>query len=155
MTPLTPLPSIEDLLPHRGTMLLLDSLLATDEHHACAQARTDANAWYTDASGAMPAWIGIELMAQTIAAHVGWSKSRAGLPPKQGVLLGTRAYRSHVSAFSGALRVEARVAFRDDSGLGAYDCSIVSSDQVVATATVKVFEPDDFQTFLTSQTGTA
>jgi predicted hotdog family 3-hydroxylacyl-ACP dehydratase len=150
-----PLPAIEDLLPHRGSMLLLQALLSADEQTACALANTDADAWYSDGDGAMPAWIGIELMAQTIAAHVGWCKSRLGQPPKQGVLLGTRAYRSSVASFRGPLHIEARLAFLDDSGLGAYDCSIASDDKTLAVATVKVFEPADFQSFIHSHSNSA
>lgn len=151
----TSIPAIEELLPHRGSMLLLQRLLSADEQSACALAHADANAWYSDTEGAMPAWIGIELMAQTIAAHVGWCKSRLGLPPKQGVLLGTRAYRCGVAAFRGPLHIQARLVFIDESGLGAYDCSITMDDQTLASATVKVFEPENFQIFIHSQPDSA
>jgi predicted hotdog family 3-hydroxylacyl-ACP dehydratase len=98
----------------------------------------------------MPAWIGIELMAQTIAAHIGLLKRRDGAPLKQGALLGTRSYRSTVPSFAAneILCVHATMSYRDASGLGAYDCRISRGDNVLATATIKVFEPGDFQVFL-------
>lgn len=151
MTSVSILPAVADLIPHRGSMLLLDRLIAANEHGATALARADCQSWYADAPRTMPAWIGIELMAQTIAAHVGWSKSKSGLAPKQGVLLGTRAYRCDESLFSGELEIEAQLSFMDESGLGAYDCTIRMGGRSVATATVKVFEPDDFKLFLNSQ----
>jgi len=144
------LPSIEDILPHRGTLLLLDRVIGFDAEGAIAECAPRGDAWYTEPGGDMPAWIGIELMAQTIAAHVGLQKASEGAPPKQGVLLGTRRYTATQPAFAAgqALRIEARLIFRDDSGLGAYECRITAKGEELATAALKVFEPDDFQSFL-------
>lgn len=155
-------PAVEDLLPHRGTMLLLDRVEHVDAQHAVAMvdvaSPARAKAWYqdgADAPGTMPAWIGIELMAQAIALHVGWVKAQQQLPPQMGVLLGTRAYRAHVPAFSGELQVRAELEFLDATGLGAYSCSILQHGHAVAQASVKVYEPDDFQAFLAQHSNTA
>lgn len=144
------LPPIENLLPHRGTMLLLDRMLAFDAETATAEYAPRRDAWYADASGDMPAWIGIELMAQTIAAHVGLQKRSAGCPPKQGALLGTRRYSATQPAFVAGqpLHIRTKMIYRDASGLGAYDCSITSGGEELASATLKVYEPDDFSSFL-------
>lgn len=151
-------PSIEYLLPHRGNMLLLEAIIAADDESATCRARPDAGAWYADDSnniGVMPAWIGIELMAQAIAAHVALAARRAGKPPRPGVLLGTRAYKTCVSHFpAGAeLRVSARLSYRDESGLGAYDCALADAAGVeLATAAITVFEPNDFDKFIRGET---
>jgi len=144
------LPPIETLLPHRGTMLLLDAVMDWDADSATATARVQADSWYAADTGAMPSWIGIELMAQTIAAHVGLSARSQGRLSKPGILLGTRAYQATMSHFpAGALlRVKASLIFRDASGLGAYNCVIMLDDNPVATATIKVYEPEDFNAFL-------
>jgi predicted hotdog family 3-hydroxylacyl-ACP dehydratase len=149
-TPLADLPPIKEILPHRDTMLLLDRILDFTNESASAEYSPRSNEWYADAQGNMPAWIGIELMAQTIAAHVGLLKRSEGAPPKQGALLGTRSYRSTVPAFGAgeALRIDVTVSYRDSSGLGAYDCSITRGNDVLASATLKVYEPDDFEEFL-------
>lgn len=143
-------PAPETLLLHSGDMLLLDRITAFDTEGILAEYQPQAQAWYADQNGNMPAWIGMELMAQAIAAHVGLLKRQEGLPPKQGVLLGTRRYHAHIPAFSAdtLLQVRASVAFRDDSGLGAYDCNICSKLGTIAEATLKVYEPEDFQSFL-------
>lgn len=148
--PTADLPPIKDILPHRATMLLLDRMTGFSKECGSAEYSPRSTEWYADAQGNMPAWIGIELMAQTIAAHVGLQKRGEGAPPKQGALLGTRSYRSTVPAFKAGetLRIQTRVIYRDDSGLGAYDCSIARNDEALATATLKVYEPDDFETFL-------
>ncbi len=147
-------PPIEQLLPHRGTMLLLDRVLACDAEAVTAERTVSPGAWYSDDSGAMPAWIGIELMAQAVVAHVSLRARLAGRPPKKGVLLGTRSLTSTRPAFAAGevLAITAHLVFRDDSGLGAYDCDIAAGGSVVAAATLKVFEPADFDAFLQGNT---
>ena len=145
-----PLLPIEDLLPHRGTMLLLDRVTDFAGASAAAEYLPRADAWYADEEGNMPGWIGIELMAQTVAGHVSLQKRAEGLPPRHGALLGTRCYRSAVPSFQAGemLRICATLLFRDDSGFSAYDCNIARGGEEIASATVKVFEPEDFQSFL-------
>ena len=143
-------PPIEELLPHRGTMLLLDAVLAGADESLIAQARVQGDAWYADATGAMPAWIGIELMAQTIAAHVGLLARRAGNPMRPGVLLGSRSYKVHTPVFArdALLHIEVKELLRCEEGHGAYECVIQHDGVVGAEAVIKVFQPRDFQSFI-------
>jgi predicted hotdog family 3-hydroxylacyl-ACP dehydratase len=135
-------------------MLLVERVVAWDAQHAVVAAVPKADAWYS-ADGAMPSWIGIELMAQAIAAHVGLVARSHGKPPKAGVLLGTRQYRATQPRFaaSAELIITARMTYRDDSGLGAYDSAITLRGAEVATASVSVYEPPDFAAFLEEQLG--
>jgi predicted hotdog family 3-hydroxylacyl-ACP dehydratase len=143
-------PPVEQLLPHRGTMLLLAAVLACTDESLTAQARVEGDAWYADATGAMPAWIGIELMAQAIAAHVGLLAMRAGNPMRPGVLLGSRRYEVHTPAFAreALLRIEVKELLRGEEGHGAYECVIQHNGVVGAEAVIKVFQPRDFQSFI-------
>ncbi|MEX3947278.1 hotdog family protein [Paraburkholderia sp. EG287B] len=143
-------PPIEAIIPHRGTMLLLDSVAACSDESLTALARVHADAWYADEQGAMPAWIGIELMAQAIAAHVGLLSMREGKPARPGVLLGTRRYEAAQGAFAGGgpLSVTVNELLRSEEGHGAYGCTISQDDKPLAEATVKVYQPRDFQTFI-------
>lgn len=141
-------PPIEELLPHRYGMLLVDRLLEWDASSATVSASPRKDAWYAEQDG-MPSRIGIELMAQAIAAHVcvvAWSR---GEPPKRGVLLGARAYRATQPHFpvGKELVVKATRAFSDASGMGAYDCTIEGA----AKARILVFEPQDFEAFVAAQ----
>jgi len=140
-------PPIEELLAHRGNMLLIDRVIGFDANGIQAEARVDGEAWYADADGAMPAWIGIELMAQAIAALVGLAAREKGLPPKQGLLLGTRGFTASVSAFARntTLVVVANEVFQEANGLAAFDARIELAGETVAEATLKVFEPADFK----------
>uniref|UniRef100_C6BLJ6 Beta-hydroxyacyl-(Acyl-carrier-protein) dehydratase FabA/FabZ n=2 Tax=Ralstonia pickettii TaxID=329 RepID=C6BLJ6_RALP1 len=141
---------IESILPHRGSMLLLSRVDTWDEESIAAAADLDPAAWYADANGNMPAWIGIELMAQAIAAHVGLLSMREGKPARPGVLLGSRKYETSVPTFPPVqpLRVEARELLRSAEGHGAYACTISTAGQNLATAVIKVYQPTDFEAFI-------
>jgi predicted hotdog family 3-hydroxylacyl-ACP dehydratase len=143
-----PPPPIEELLPHRYGMLMVERVVDWDPSSATVSATPSAQGWYAEPGG-MPSRIGIELMAQAIAAHVSivaWSK---GEPPKKGVLLGARAYRATRPCFAvgSELIVKATRAFSDDTGMGAYDCTIENA----AKARILVFEPPDFEAFIKAQ----
>lgn len=155
MTPLARVfPPIEALLPHRGTLLLLDRVLAGDEQSIEAERTVPAGAWYSDETGAMPAWIAIELMAQAIAAFANLQAHVQGEPPKRGLLLGSKAYRAGAARIAAGerLRVTAQLLFRDDSGFAAYDCAIIGAAGELAAATLKVYEPADFDAFIRQAT---
>ena len=144
------LPRIEEVLQHRGNMLLIDHLIEFNDESMVAEYSPRSGAWYVDDQGRMPAWIGIELMAQAVAAHVGMLKFNKEMPQKAGVLVGTRRYSATDSSFATGvpLQIQVTVVYQDASGLGAYDCNIGYDGNALATATLKVFEPADFQTFL-------
>jgi predicted hotdog family 3-hydroxylacyl-ACP dehydratase len=148
--PVDTFPPIEDVLPHRGTMRLLNEIVFCTDDALAAHAMVDSGAWYRDAQGAMPAWIGIELMAQAIAAHVGLIAMRAGARARPGVLLGASRYEAHESAFppGAQLRVEAKELLKTEQGHGAYECTIATAGRCLAQAVVKVFQPTDFQAFI-------
>ncbi|MDO9224997.1 MAG: beta-hydroxyacyl-ACP dehydratase [Pseudomonadota bacterium] len=140
-------PPIEELLTHRGDMLLIERVLDSGPEGIRVEAKVDGNAWYADTEGAMPAWIGIELMAQAIAALVGLKAREQRLPPRQGLLLGTRSFTTSVPAFAqhATLLVAASEVFQEDNGLAAFDARIELAGRTVAEATLKVFEPADFK----------
>ncbi len=143
-------PPMEDLVPHRGEMLLIDCVRDDTAEYLRAEARVRRDAWYADADGNMPGWIGIELMAQAIAAFVGLEKWRNGKPITMGFLLGTRKYVTTVPVFPADALVEVTVnlMYRETDGLGAFGCAIILAGAQVAEATVKVFEPEDPEKFM-------
>ncbi|MHA6832514.1 hotdog family protein [Ralstonia pseudosolanacearum] len=143
-------PRIEDVLPHRGSMLLLAHVDTWDDETLRACAHVDPTAWYADADGAMPAWFGIELMAQAIAAHVGLLSMRDGHPARPGVLLGSRKYEAHAPAFAPdqPLSIAVQEVLRSTEGHGAYACTIAAGGRDLAQAVIKVYQPTDFQAFI-------
>jgi predicted hotdog family 3-hydroxylacyl-ACP dehydratase len=139
-------PPIEELVPHRGAMLMLDEVVACDSASIVARASVRPAAWYLDEEGAMPAWIGLELMAQAVAAHAGARAAQAGAQTgRRGMLIGCRAYRATAPAFAAGsvLEVTARAATADESGFAAFDCALRSEGRDLASATVKLFVPPE------------
>jgi predicted hotdog family 3-hydroxylacyl-ACP dehydratase len=130
--------SVLDRVPHRPPLLLIDTLRTVSDQGCIAQVRVDPAAWYAQADGAMGAWFGLELMAQTAAAFNGHGAS-AGAPPAVGYLLGTREYRCSVPQFpAGAvLDVEVRVLYPETFGQSAMDCEIRHLGMPVANGTLK------------------
>lgn len=146
------LPPIEAVVPHRGTMLLLDRLLEVSADHAVCEAVVPLDGPFVR-NGQMPAWVGIEHMAQTIAAWAGHRSYRAGVPARIGFLLGSRRFESMLAGLpcGARMRIEARCELIGDNGLGMFDCRIVLDGQPVAHARISVYEPDDGATFLANE----
>jgi predicted hotdog family 3-hydroxylacyl-ACP dehydratase len=147
---MSPFPPIEELLAHRGNMLLLREVIDFIETAVSCLAQPDGAAWYAQ-GGAMPSWIGIELMAQAIAAHVALLSRRAGGGPRPGVLLGTRNYQVACAAFPAGtpLTVRAVEVVRGGAGLASYDCAVLAPDGAqLASAALTVHEPTDFEQFI-------
>jgi predicted hotdog family 3-hydroxylacyl-ACP dehydratase len=134
--------AIERLLPHRGDMRWVHELIACDAETAVVEATVREDHLLADADG-VPAFAGIEYMAQAIAV---WAGSRAlakGEPVKHGFLLGTRRYECTrpVLAFGIRLRIEVRCELFGDNGLGMFACRILDGEEEIAVANVTVFEP--------------
>jgi predicted hotdog family 3-hydroxylacyl-ACP dehydratase len=145
------LPDIRTLVPHDGAMSLLGRLLAADAETLCAEVAIGADTLFlTD--GAVGAWVGVEYMAQAVAAHAGFGARLRGEPVRVGFLLGTRRYACTVAAFpaGSVLHVHVQQVLRGENGLGAYDCRIVdgAGGAEWASATITVFQPDNVEEFL-------
>jgi len=125
---------VAELLPHTGRMIWLDRVLAWDEDSVTAglTVRGEGNT--------VPAWAGIEYMAQTIGLYAGIHAKRAGEPIRLGFLLGARRYESNVPAFTigTALIVRAEKAMQDESLL-VFNC-LITGENVKVSATLNVYQ---------------
>jgi len=135
-------PVLHQWLPHRPPMLLLEGVATAGSQGGTALARIDPAAWYQDGQGAMPAWFGLELMAQAIAACRGKHLQASGGAPRGGYLVGARNYRTTLAAFPPGAVLELRVSLEleDPSGLCGFRCEILLAQAVVASATLNVME---------------
>jgi len=152
---MTALPSVLTLIPHRSGMVLLDRLVSVSADTLCAESVICAHNLFFDArSNAVGAWVGIEYMAQAIAAFEGYHSLQRGEPVQVGFLLGARRFESRCASFAlgTVLHISVHGVLQHDNGLGAFECQIADAGdrQVLATATVTVFKPDDVQQFLKS-----
>jgi predicted hotdog family 3-hydroxylacyl-ACP dehydratase len=136
------LPDIRSVVPHSGRMLLLDRIVASDADTLTAEVTVRADSLFLDGGG-VGAWVGVEYMAQTVAAFAGREALRHGRQMQPGVLLGTRRFTSNRPLFplGCTLRVTARRDTTDDRGLSSFTCSI-EGDGITAEAVVTVLHGD-------------
>jgi predicted hotdog family 3-hydroxylacyl-ACP dehydratase len=142
---------IAEVLSHAGDMILLDAIETYDAESIICLRKVLPGAAFVDEDGNLPAWTGIELMAQAIAAWSGCHARDAGLPVRLGFLLGSRLYTCNADTFKGhsELRIEATRTFHDEDGMGVFACRI-DAGEVHAEARLTVFSPPDPVTFLAS-----
>ncbi len=134
--------AIADLMVHDAPMVLLDCVLDSDDESLSAEVCIGPGTLFADESGKVPAWIGIEYMAQAVAAMSGARARRRGEPITIGLLLGTRKYTAHVSHFlpGECLRVTVRCEYEED-GFGVFACDI-RTDRLLAEARINTYLPD-------------
>ncbi|TDM05736.1 MAG: 3-hydroxylacyl-ACP dehydratase [Ideonella sp. MAG2] len=140
----SPLPPLQSCLPHRGRMLLIHRLLSADDETALAEVDVRPDSLFAQPEG-VPAWVGLEYMAQAVAAWAGARAQRAGRKPRLGFLLGTRRFevKTPLFAHGSTLQVHVRCELMADNGLGQFDCQIHESGRLLCQAKVSVFEPED------------
>lgn len=134
---------VAELVPHAAPLLLLDELIDWSEDGLCCGLTVRADGLF-DHQGKVPAAVGIEYMAQAVAAFSGLRAKRRNEPVKEGFLLGSRRFSSSVSQFDCGvkLRVSVQCQFQGTDGMGAFDCEVVG-DGVSQMARLTVFEPVD------------
>lgn len=138
-------PPPAELLPHAGGAILIDEIVSDSDSVIEAAAIITAEHPYFVAGEGVPAWVGIELMAQAIAAHAGLSGRRANRAPRRGMLLGTRRYAARVSWFTDGARLTVRAEreFGDEGGMAACLCRIDCDGQMVADAKIIIVEEEE------------
>jgi predicted hotdog family 3-hydroxylacyl-ACP dehydratase len=140
---------VDELVPHRGAMSLLETIDDYGEDWLRASLTTSPASTFADAHG-IPGWVGIEYMAQAAAAFGGIEQAQRGEKPSIGLLIGSRYYRCmlEVIPFGTKLHVEARLALRDAEDFAAYDCVLSAHGQRIAECTLKAYRPRDIRPFL-------
>ncbi|ALM86900.1 3-hydroxylacyl-ACP dehydratase [Bordetella sp. N] len=139
-----------ELLPHSGAAVLLDKVLSCDEDSLVASVTVRPHEGYGDSDGNLPAWLGMEFMAQAVGAWAGCQARRAGVPVQLGFLLGTRRYDCRVPAFTAgmALTITAERSFQDAAGMGVFLCQIHLGEDCLAEARLNVYSPPDAGAFI-------
>lgn len=135
------LPPLHHLLPHRGPMCLLDRVIrVADETAVCEVDIRPGVSFHLNDAG-VPAWVGLEYLAQCAAVLGGVLAWRAGTTPPAGMLLGTRSLKSTVAVFADhtTLRVHCRQQFADAGGMTAYSGHIDQDGQRLLEASFNIF----------------
>lgn len=145
--------SLAELLPHAGDMILIDELVSCNAEQSHVRLTVRPGGPFNRPDGSLPAWIGIELMAQAVAAYGGYHAKQAGLPVQLGFLLGTRKYQCNVEHFpcGSVLDIYALLSLEDENGMGVFECHI-DSPGIKFEARLNVFRPPEVARFLQEST---
>jgi predicted hotdog family 3-hydroxylacyl-ACP dehydratase len=128
-------------------MLLLDRIVDHDleDCRLAAEVDTAQDGLFYDADlGGVPAWVGFEYMAQSIAALSGVNSRLCGGEPKIGFIMSVRAFQTEVPAYRAGetLRVDVAQIFRDGNVVS-FDCAVSRLGRVLTTAVVNAIEVDE------------
>ena len=138
--------AVEELIPHSPPMVLLDRILKYDNMSLVAEVFISPDSRFFEPSfEGVPAWVGIEYMAQAISALAGLRAREKHQAIKLGFLLGTRKLQlQHKVLHSGnCYHIYVKQLFWDESGLASFECEIRQQDEVCVAARINVFETDD------------
>ena len=140
---------LAELLPHAGDMILIEQILAFDEEQIHTRLIVRPGGLFNRPDGSLPAWVGIELMAQSVAAFAGCQARRRGNPVELGFLLGTRKFECNVEQFPAGteLTIHGFRSLEDDNGMGVFECHIHGTG-IHASARLNVFRPPQAAQYL-------
>ncbi|EKN47858.1 MULTISPECIES: hotdog family protein [Pseudomonas syringae group] len=140
---------LAELIPHAGDMILIDQVLAFDEEQIQTCLTVRAGGLFNEADGSLPAWVGVELMAQSVAAFAGCQARSKGEAVKLGFLLGSRKFDCNVAHFPAGseLNIHAVRSLQDDSGMGVFECTLTGPD-INAFARLNVYCPPNTADYL-------
>ncbi len=133
-------------LPHDAPMLLLETVLnVTDEQAVCqvAVSRHGVLAPFLDASGNLPGWYALELMAQTVGVWSGWHRQQRGeVQISLGMVLGARELKCTSGEMSADSVLDITVTLlMQDERFGSFDCIITAGGETLASGRVNTFQP--------------
>jgi predicted hotdog family 3-hydroxylacyl-ACP dehydratase len=138
------MPTVGELVPHRPPMLLVDRVIAHGDNVIVCEVEVKADSLFTierDGRREVPAVVGIEYMAQTVATFAGLSARKERRAPRIGFLIGCRELRLDTDAFAAddVLRVEARRLFGEND-VGSFACTITRGGRTLVTGTLTVYQ---------------
>ncbi len=140
---------LAELLPHAGDMILIDHVLSFDDEQIHTRTTVKPGGLFNQADGSLPAWVGVELMAQSVAAYAGCHARQEGEAVELGFLLGTRKFECNVAHFpAGAeLTIHGLRSLEDDNGMGVFECHLTGIG-IQASARLNVFRPPQAANYL-------
>lgn len=139
--------SLEAILPHAHPMILIDEVIRIDGTSLQSRVRIAEDSMFYESRGGVPSYVGIEYIAQTVAAHAGMAALDKGEPVRVGFLLGTRRYTCRVPYFTlGALLTVRVSAVFLAPQISKFEGSILESGKgEVASCAVTVYLRDGAQ----------
>lgn len=145
----------ERYIKHRRAMLLVDEVLnvTLEAEHQRIITRSTLNSscvFFEKELTAIPAWAGLEFLAQSAAILVGIDDEQKGLRIQLGFLLGSRNYESHCQGFNinSTITVDVSTDYQDGDIRVFSGCILDEQGNVLAEGSLTAFRPEDEDTYL-------
>ena len=142
-------PSLDQILPHKNPMILLNRLGKLVEDGLECYVDISNNSKFFDGEG-VPNYVGLEYMAQTVAAYAGYHAFLKKEKVKEGFLLGSRdvTFTKLKYLLNDSLRITCKEFMHNDE-MGVFDCSIINAktDVIYSSCKLNVFQPEDPSAF--------
>lgn len=134
--------TLEDLLPHRGDMLLISEILTVDNRRAQTLSRVNKSWPMADTRG-VPPLVLVELAAQTAGVCNGWDRiRRKGRDSNQmGWLVGIKKANFTVETlpFGATITTIAENTYSFEN-LREVSCELSMDNQIIGRATLQLFQ---------------
>lgn len=141
--------SPQQLLPHRGEMLLIDRVVSISENGASGETAITPERLFVEPEKGFPWWASIELMAQTVGLWIGEQQLKNNEAIKLGFLLGSRNFKGTGQYFSlhSTVNIKAKAIMVEKGGVSVFDCTVEGIDSEGATvktsARLKAIQPEN------------
>jgi predicted hotdog family 3-hydroxylacyl-ACP dehydratase len=138
---------LERYIPHKGRMALLSRVLQYDFEEESLVSEVDireTDLFFDAEREGVPSWIGIEYMAQSIAALSGIRRRmKLGEEPQIGFIMSVRDFTTRVAMFAPrqTLRVEVRKIFHEGD-VASFACNIGENGAAQVHAIINTVEAD-------------
>ncbi|PCJ97576.1 MAG: hypothetical protein COA42_24545 [Alteromonadaceae bacterium] len=145
MQPTVLFDSVQELLPHTAPMMLLTEVLAWGNDFVEVLVDHNEPSIFSDQSGDVPIWVGIEYMAQAMMVFAGIQAKLRSDTIKIGFLLGAHQYKAYAPEFKFGTRalIKAELVFQEPDGVALFRCKIFDGNTLLAESEVKGFLPDN------------
>jgi len=135
--------SIDELIWHGPRMSLVDRVVSTTGDGLTAEVRIEPGRPFFESGAGVPAWVGVEYMAQAVAIFAGYRAKINGRKIPRGMIIGCRNYTTTEPVFSPGrvLSISVQELLCLNESLSSYDCEIRDMD-LIASARITVFGDD-------------
>lgn len=140
---------IASLLPQSQGMVLLDRVVEAGQDYIIVELKVRDDGLFSSPDHTVPAWVGLEYMAQAIAAFSGYHRKCRGEEIVLGFLLGTRHYQCSVGSFPCGthLKIRAEKIIKAANEMSVFGCTI-EGDAINAASQINVLLPQNSEKFL-------
>jgi predicted hotdog family 3-hydroxylacyl-ACP dehydratase len=137
------MPEITEVIAHDAPMILIDDLVEVRKEHVhCRVTIHESGLFFDQQKRTVPGYVGIEFMAQTVAAWAGFHAWERDEKPPIGFLLGGRSYQCESPAFSEGMELDIHAEqILKSENMAAFACTIQHNGVVQAKCELNVYEP--------------